>query len=104
MDWVRSLFTDAFWEEVDRNGCEGLKIQRKLGVRENYRVPYKWFKDEEQVPYEFIEPPRSVLSDEDEEDEEGKGIIDRHNPPRHPSHKHKMDDMMRFLEALDVEL
>ena len=104
MEWVRSLFTDAFWDAVDRYGDEGLKIQRKLGVRENYRVPYKWFKDEEQVPYEFIEPPRSVLSDEDEGDEEGKGIIDRHDPPRQPSHKYKMDDMMRFLEALDVDL
>lgn len=104
MDWIRSLFTDAFCEEVQRNGCTGLKIQRKLGVRQNVRVHHPWFKREDRVPYQFLFPPRSVLSDEDEEDEEGKGIIDRHDPPRHPSHKYKMDDMMRFLEDLDVDL
>lgn len=101
MDWVRSLFTDAFWEEVERNGDAGLKIERKLGARRKFRVVYRWGKDEERVPYVFVDPPRSVLSDEDEEDEEGHGIIDRHDQPRHLSHKHKMDDMMRFLEGLD---
>jgi hypothetical protein len=57
-------------------------------------------KDEEHIPYEFIDPPRSVLSDEDEEDYEGKGIIDRDESPRHPSHRYKMEQMMTFLEGL----
>jgi hypothetical protein len=100
MEWVRGLFTDDFWEQVERNGCAGLRIERKLGVRENYRVAYRWFKDEERVPYEFIDPPRSVLSDEDEEDYEGRGIIDRDDSPRHPSHRYKMEQMMTFLEGL----
>jgi hypothetical protein len=100
MDWVRSLFTDAFWEDIERNRCEGLKIERKLGARLKYRVVYRWFKDEEHTPYEFIDSPRSVLSDEDEEDEEGKGIIDRDDSPRHPSHKYKMEQMMKFLEDM----
>jgi hypothetical protein len=104
MDWVRSLFTNAFWEDIERNGCTGLKIERKLGARLKYRVAYKWFKDEEQTPYEFIDSPRSVLSDEDEEDEEdeeGRGIIDRDDSLRHPSHKYKMEQLMRFLEDMD---
>jgi hypothetical protein len=75
MAWVRSLFTDAFWEDIERNGCAGSKIERKLGARLKYRVAYKWFKDEEHTPYEFIDSPRSILSDEDEEDEEGRGSL-----------------------------
>lgn len=87
MDWVRSLFTDAFWDEIERNGDAGLKIQRKLGARRRLDDEFQWLEGEEQVPYEFIESPRSVLSNEDEEDYGGLGIVDRYDEKerRHPN-------------------
>jgi len=79
MDWVRSLFTDAFWKEIERSGDAGLKIQRKLGARRKLDDEFQWLEDEEQVPYEFIVSPTSVLSNEDEEDCQGLGIVDRYD-------------------------
>jgi len=79
MDWVRSLFTDAFWDEIERSGDAGLKIQRKLGARRKLDDEFQWLEGEEQVPYEFIVSPTSVLSNEDEEDCQGLGIVDRYD-------------------------
>ncbi|KAH0294084.1 hypothetical protein KCU62_g593, partial [Aureobasidium sp. EXF-3399] len=81
MDWVRSLFTDGFWKEIERNGDAGLKIkiQRRLDARRKLDDESQWLKGEEQVPYDFIESPTSVLSNEDEEDCQGLGIVDRYD-------------------------
>lgn len=99
MDWVRSLFTDAFWAEIERNGDAGLRIQRKLGARRKLDDEFEWFEGEEQVPYEFIESPKSVLSNEDEEDYLGLGIVDRYDEKerQHPSVK----DWKRYGTAKD---
>ncbi|CAD0109151.1 unnamed protein product [Aureobasidium uvarum] len=86
MDWVRSLFTDAFWDEVQRNGAAGLHPERKLGVR-LLNGNYKWYTHEVQQPYVFVESPKSVLSEEDDVGAGDRRIIDRHDFPRHISKK-----------------